>query len=67
MPVVSAVPRVTVSLPVPPVRVSALADGRGVRAIGERQRVAAGAEIDRAVGDGAAERDGIGAGAADEG
>ena len=60
-------PRVTVSAPVPPVMVSTLVTVSGVGAVGEGQGVAAGAEIDGAVGDGGAEGDGVGAGAADDG
>ena len=63
----SAAPRVTVSLPVPPVMVSVLATVAAVGAVGESEGVAAGAEIDRAVGDGGAEGDGVRAGAADQG
>ncbi len=67
MPAVSAVPRVMVSSPVPPVMVSVLETVALFGAGGEGQRVAAGAEVDRAVGDGGAEGDGVVAGAADEG
>ena len=56
-----------VSAPVPPMMVSMLADRDGVGAIGEGERVAAGAEIDGAAGEGGAEGDDVGAGAADEG
>ncbi len=67
MPAVSAVPRVTVSSPVPPVTVSLLETVALFGTAGEDQRVAAGAEVDRAVGDGGTEGDGVVAGAADEG
>ena len=56
----------TVSLPVPPVMVSMLATDRRIGAVGKRQGVVAGAEIDGAAGDGGGEGDGVGAGAADQ-
>ena len=52
MAVVSAVPSVTVSLPVPPVSVSTLATVAELVPLAEGQCVVAGAEIDGAVGDG---------------
>ncbi len=57
MAVVRAVPRVTVSAPVPPVMVSVLATVAELVSVGEGQGVLAGAEIDGAVGDGAGQRD----------
>ena len=66
MPPVSAVPRVMVSAPVPPVRVSTLETVAGVGDVGEGQLVGAGAEIDAAAGERRAQRDGVGAGAAGE-
>ena len=53
-----------VSAPVPPVRVSDVADGEGIGAVGEGQCVLAGAEVDGAAGEGGGEGDDIGAGAA---
>ena len=47
MAVVSALPRVMVSLPVPPVIVSTLATVSGVGEVAEGQAVVAGAEVDR--------------------
>ena len=56
-----------VSAPVPPVSVSTLETVADVGEVAEGQRVGAGAEIDRAGGDGGAERDRVGTGAAGDG
>ena len=66
-PLLIAAPRMTVSAPVPPSRVSAFETVALFGATGQGQTVAAGAEIDRTLGEGAAECDGIGAAAADQG
>ena len=59
MPLLSAAPSVTVSAPVPPVMVSALETVELLVPLAKVERVAAGAEVDRAVGDGGAEGDGV--------
>ncbi len=65
-PLLIAVPRVMVSAPLPPVMVSVLDTVAALVPSNEGQGVAAAAEIDRALADGAAEGDDVRTGAADE-